>query len=307
MFNLTDLLAQNQMMTIVDKLGRTPLSQIFILGLVLTAIRVALLPYFKKTPKHKRYGAYGVAKMVDGIADAIVYASIVVFMLVRPFWFQAFTIPSGSMIDTLLIGDFVFVNKWVYRGGEPKDGDIIVFKPPTVALEPGQDPGTFFIKRLIGSPGDTVEWKGKKMYRNGQLLQEPHAGYTKPGDPNGPRAPESMWSMIPQPDFKLVEEGGQVVPVQVMGDYVNNYSISMDMLQENTIGTKKPFWPKDKAQALKWKDAPPAKVPAGYYLFMGDNRNGSSDGRFWGLVPRESIVGRADFIWLPVARWRKLD
>lgn len=293
----------------IDKLARTPLSKILILSIVLTILRAALYPRLKSFQEHERFGGlYKGIKFVDGFSDAVVYAAIVVFMLVRPFVLQTFNIPSGSMIDTLRVGDFIIANKNIYRHSDPHRGDIIVFKPPARALFPGQDPETDFIKRLIGVPGDVIEWKGKKMIVNGKVVDEPYADYTRPSDPNGPPAPKEMWDSIEQADFKIVKDGDQYIPVQYNDSGVNLFPTNIGAGDPNATGS--PYGsiiPKSKDEAMRWRDLPPAAIPPGHYLFMGDNRNGSLDGRFWGLVPREDIIGKAEFIWLPMSRWRKLN
>ena len=109
-------------------------------------------------------------------------------MLVRPFGIQTFYIPSGSMIDTLMINDYIVANKLAFRLGKPNHGDIVVFKPPRRALNPGQGE-TDFIKRLIGIPGDVIEWNDKKLYRNEKYVPEPYVDYTFPGNPEGPIVP----------------------------------------------------------------------------------------------------------------------
>ncbi|MCL6584770.1 MAG: signal peptidase I [bacterium] len=98
--------------------------------------------------------------------EAIVIA-IALALVIRTFVVQAFKIPSGSMIPTLLIGDHILVNKFIYRFEKPERGDIIVFKYP-------QDPSRDFIKRLIGKPGDTLEIRNKQVFINGKPLYEPY-------------------------------------------------------------------------------------------------------------------------------------
>lgn len=302
----TGLLATG-MADLIDKLARTPLSIILILSLVLTVLRISVVPYLKKTPQHQRYGAFGVVKFFDSFFDAIVFAAVVVFMLVRPFVLQTFNIPTGSMIPTLLVGDFIVANKNIYRHSDPNVGDVIVFKPPKEALRPDQDPETSFIKRLVGKPGDVIEWKGKKMYRNGSVVNEPHTSFTVPGQEEGAPAPKDMWPNITQADFKLVESDGKIIPVLYTSGAVNGYPINMTGDNAANTAYAHSVMPDDEAEAKSWAAAKPAAIPAGMYLFFGDNRNGSLDGRFWGLVPRDDIIGKAEFIWLPFSRIRRLS
>ena len=109
-------LAQSQpspIMEFVDKLARTPLSKLVIFIAVLTVIRVALMAYLNKTPKHMRSGPFSAAKFVNETCDALVYAGGLVFLLIRPFALQTFYVPSGSMLETLQLNDFLIGNKWV--------------------------------------------------------------------------------------------------------------------------------------------------------------------------------------------------
>lgn len=304
---LMPLLAVNDFATFIDKLARTPLSIIVLMSVVLTLIRMGLHAKLKSTEPHQRFGSFKFLKSVDGLCDAIVYAAIVVFMMVRPFVLQTFNIPSGSMIDTLRVGDFIVANKFTYRTADPKRGEVIVFRPPATALYPGQDPETSFIKRLVGTPGDVIEWRGKKMYCNGAVVEEKHADFTVPGNEEGSPAPKELWSQIPQADFKFVEDGGKVIPVLYTNNAVNGMPINNTGTDVNITHGQGSTEPNDLDQAMRWKEAPPAKIPQRMYFFMGDNRNGSLDGRFWGLVPRDSIIGKAEIIWLPTSRWRRIE
>lgn len=115
-------------------------------------------------------------------AEALVFALALAFVI-RAFVVQSFTIPSGSMLQTIQIGDYLLVNKFIYgvkipfthkylfRGEDPQNGDIIVFEYP-------RDPDTDYIKRVVGVPGDVLEMKHKKFYRNGKLVQEDYVQHT---------------------------------------------------------------------------------------------------------------------------------
>ena len=120
------------------------------------------------------------------------YAEIIIIALllalpVRAFLFQAFKIPSGSMLDTLLVGDHLLVNKflygpripftntYIYRGEDPRTGDIVVFEFP-------DDPSMDYIKRVVGCPGDILEMRNKALYRNGRMIEEPYVRHTPTRD-----------------------------------------------------------------------------------------------------------------------------
>jgi signal peptidase I len=280
------LLAQEQTQSasqdFIDHLARTPLSNVIIFVGICTVLRIILAPAIAKIPPFRRGTGYTALRIMNEAIDAIVYAGVFVFLIIRPFCVQAFKIPSGSMLDTLQINDYIVANKAIYRYTDPKDGDIVVFRPPVIACQPDQldadhQVDVDFIKRCIGVPGDIIEIRSGTLYRNGKAVQEPYIR-EKPNE-----------------DFKLVLYNGQYWPLSMSGDKVN----------DNPQLTAVPFqvvndYPKmQQLLALK-----PAPIPKGFYLFMGDNRNNSFDGRAWGLEPRDDIIGRSEFIWMPISRWR---
>ena len=282
------------MMLIIDKLARAPLSQVLLFAGVWTLLRVLIYPYLKNTAKHKRSGLYSFARIVNELSDALVYAAIVVFMLVRPFGIQTFWIPSGSMIDTLHLNDFIVANKFIYRFNEPQAGDIVVFNPPSYAPARGEGQVNY-IKRLIGTPGQTIEIKNKVLYRDGKPVDETYVDYTDRFTQQV--LPKADWKNVEIPDFKLVEDKGKLIPLTMTFDQVNNrWEVN------GSQATAEPYIIYDRAEMDRLRALPAAKIPAGYFLFMGDNRNGSSDGRYWGLAPRKDIIGRSEFRWLPIGR-----
>ncbi len=299
---MLELLAQQEVSSsqaTIDRLARTPLSQIIILVVVCSVVRFAMAPWLANRPLHLRSGLYSFGKFLNEFLDAVIYAAVFVFMVVRPFGVQTFTIPTGSMLETIQLSDFILANKAVYRYTNPKVGDIVVFRPPKYACEPSQiaADGTVnadFIKRLVGGPGDVVEIRNGTLYRNGKETNEPYLK-SKPD-----------W------DFKLVKVDGVVKGDQPeFNDYPVSKSYWPLALQGEMVNlpygrTAPPFVVQDTAMGDKLRELTPASIPPGYYLFMGDNRPGSFDGRAWGLVAESEIIGRAEFIWWPMARWRKL-
>lgn len=283
----------------IDRLARAPISAVVLFAAVCTLVRLAVHPVLMTVQLHKRGPGYWVARFANEVSDALVYAVIVVALLLRPFVVQTFFIPTGSMIDTLLIHDYIVANKFIYRTSEPKRGDIVVFKPPKHGLLPGQG-DTDYIKRLVGTPGDVVEIRDNKLYLNGKPQEEPYVTFTYTdlmhGQIGTTPMPKSEWPSVRIPDFKLIDYEGHMIPVLSFGIEVNSES----------TGTAPVFQVESQespmAQALR--QAPPAKIPKGYFLMMGDNRNGSYDGRSWGLVPRSQIIGRSELIWFPMSRWR---
>jgi signal peptidase I len=207
---------------------------------------------------------------------------LIVFGL-RSFLVEPFKIPSGSMMPTLLIGDFILVNKFTYgirlpvinqkivQLNDPQRGDIMVFRYP-------EDPGLDYIKRVVGTPGDVVEYRDKKLSVNGQPVptrQTDTYSYVGSGlnyvtalvyDERLNGEGHAMMTEPGKPDF---------FPPQVM-DFPGRENCSYN------------------AEGVGFK----CTVPAGQYFMMGDNRDASNDSRYWGFVPDENIVGRAFFIWM---------
>jgi signal peptidase I len=268
-----DLLAQTGPGTgpsLIEKLARTPLSSILWFACVCTVLRFGLGLWASKLEQEIAPWAWAVRFLHD-MTDAFVYASILVFLLLRPYVLQTFQIPSESMVPTLQVGDWLIVNKFAYRIGDPQFGDIVVFKPPKRALYSWQDPNQDFVKRLIGMPGDVIEIRDSVLYRNGQKVEEPYRNEQTIGD------------------FKLVRYHGELVPIFRFG----TGNIPRDSLYVDKVN------PQD--MEAVW-NLPAEPIPDGYYLMMGDNRNWSADGRIWGLVPRSQLVGKAWFRLFPFRR-----
>lgn len=197
-------------------------------------------------------------------------ATVVIAVFVITFVVQAFQIPSESMENTLLIGDYLLVDKLCYGGGTVSDHlipyrkirreDIIVFHYPV-------NPAQHFVKRVIGVPGDRIRLVKKRVYVNGVLLNEPYVRYTKFTDPSNA---ETLF----RDDFPRVD-----LPVP---------------------GLEAEWW----LQMRKLVEDGQLIVPEGYYFVLGDNRDDSLDSRYWGFVPRENIIGRPLMIYWSV---RSLD
>ena len=305
---------------IIDNLARTPLSQVVIFVVVLTFVRIAIYPILAKTAPHKRGGTYRSARFLNEILDAFVYAGVFVFMLIRPFGVQAFLIPSGSMWPTLNVNDFIVANKAVYRYSDPKAGDIVVFRPPVGATEgrPEQkDPVTGevkvdFIKRCIGTPGQIIELREGQLFRDGKKVEEAYKTYSEcTNQPPGQECQDfrnltdSEKDNLTKASFKLVKYKGRIIPLNFTNNDANSRSPMANNIGEHSpYNVASDFVIDDQDEARRLRSAPAEPVPAGFYLMMGDNRNGSFDGRGWGLVPRRDIIGRSEVIWLPINRWR---
>ena len=201
---------------------------------------------------------------------------LLVFML-RSFLFEPFRIPSGSMIPTLEIGDLIMVNKYEYgirlpvinkkviEVGQPKRGDVMVFRYP---LNPSQD----YIKRVVGLPGDRVEYINKRLTINGQPV--PLERLDPYYDPDRMQYYAHFRESLGAVDHRIIVS--EQVPPGLGGGFPNTHP---DACQYSGSGVV-------------------CQVPPGHYFMMGDNRDNSEDSRFWGFVPDENIVGRAFFIWM---------
>jgi signal peptidase I len=189
---------------------------------------------------------------------------LLIVLVFRSFLFEPFKIPSGSMIPTLLVGDFIVVNKFAYGIrlpvwnkkaidiGLPERGDVVVFRFP-------EDPAVNFIKRAVGLPGDTITYRDKELFVNGEKVDAKSAGRFESSD---------IKCTTPAADANLFDEQLGAV----------NHSI----LLHDRSGSRNGQW----------------VVPEGHYFMMGDNRDRSNDGREWGFVPEENLLGRAVGIWL---------
>lgn len=211
--------------------------------------------------------------------------ALLIWIVLRSFLVEAFRIPSASMENTLLVGDFLFVNKAVF-GGEleipltgihccrlpafraPRRGEVVIFR----SVE-DSTPDLNIVKRVMGVPGDTLQMVHDTVIRNGQRLDEPYALHTA-------EAP------LPDEDFRLRQIRAWQQPHYIGGDPQRYQPTTHD-----------------------WG---PIVVPAQHYFVMGDNRDESYDSRFWGFLPRAHIRGAPLFIYMSVAthpfrvRWNRL-
>jgi len=185
---------------------------------------------------------------------------IVAVLILRSFLVEPFRIPSGSMMPTLLVGDFILVNKYAYGLrlpvintkildiGHPQRGDVVVFRYPN-------DPSVDYIKRVIGLPGDTIRYHNKKLYINGTQIQDEIKGIYQ--DPcTGPGNTE------------FIEDLDSV-----------KHSILLDLNESPRFETER-------------------VIKEGEYFVMGDNRDNSNDSRRWGTVPEANLVGKAFMVWM---------
>jgi signal peptidase I len=187
---------------------------------------------------------------------------VLIVLLLRSFLAEPFRIPSASMMPTLLIGDFILVNKFTYgiklpvintkiiEMSKPARGDIVVFRYP-------KDPSVDYIKRVIGLPGDKITYDDKKLTVNGQAVSYKSLGF-----------------------YQGIGQG-----VDMTG---------AEQLLENLTGVEHNILIRHGVSSAEGSYI----VPEGQYFVMGDNRDNSNDGRYWGFVPEENLVGKAFFIWM---------
>jgi signal peptidase I len=214
--------------------------------------------------------------------------TVIMALFGMTFIVQAVKVPTGSMQNTITIGDHLLVNKFIFAPGTPlpflpqreiKRGDIVVFKYPGNVHNPAGDTKpdnlpfkTNYVKRVIGLPGDTVEVRGDRVYVNNEPLAE-HVIMAESRNAKGP-----------------------LVPIEATPRQANEpYSVYYDpeTVQAARAGQKM-VASSDFHYAVNDK---PYKVPDDSYFVMGDSRDNSSDSRAWGVVPRELVVGRAMFVY----------
>ena len=187
-----------------------------------------------------------------------IFPVLFVVLILRSFFIEPYKIPSGSMIPTLMIGDFILVDKNIYgykipltnitlfENEDPKRGDVVVFKYP-------EDQSINYIKRVIGLPGDKILYKNKRLYINDS-------------------------------EYPLLKVEHSFDPIEIADGHVfieNNLQKEYMILNQSNPPFNFEYY-----------------VPSGTYFVLGDNRDNSNDSRFWGPVPEENLVGKAFFIWM---------
>jgi len=216
------------------------------------------------------------------------------FLFAAHFVVQNFKIPTQSMENTLLIGDHLTVNKFIYGNNdfslfptrEPRRGDVVVFRWPG-------DTRQFWVKRLIGLPGDPIELVNDNVMLGKEKLHEPYAFYKEPSRGLSNRDPEIGY----RPSDYYTLKGSLDGAIYRRGEYID--------IQNMIKKTRAPLafayatrFPDDYQRIIKRLESGDGKhVPPGFFLVMGDNRNRSMDSREWGFVPRELMEGRAYWVW----------
>jgi signal peptidase I len=254
--------------------------------LLIAAVITGLLWLFDAKWARKRRSAGEAEPVLIDMARAF-FPVIVVVFLIRSFWVEPFKIPSGSMKPTLLVGDFILVNKYTYGIRIPvinkkvidinpiARGDVVVFRYPA-------DPSVDYIKRVIGLPGDKVTYRNKRLSINNEPVAVQAAGFYTDAELN--------YLRLPTYTEKVGEHTHQmmVVPAQPPVELAQVRQFAQrDNCEYNDEGFS-------------------CTVPAGRYFMMGDNRDQSSDSRYWGFVPDDHIKGRAFLVWMNFSDLRRI-
>ncbi|MDD2916163.1 MAG: signal peptidase I [Gallionella sp.] len=206
---------------------------------------------------------------------------ILIVFFIRSFLVEPFKIPSGSMIPTLQVGDFILVNKFTYgfrlpiighkfiQMNNPQRGDVMVFHYP-------ENSSVDYIKRVVALSGDTVEYRNKRIWVNGVEQAQQADG-----------------------DYNYVEAGLNFVHtekrVEKLGEREHRILVNPEAPTLH-LGSVSEF--QGRENCTYGEDSVRCKVPDGHYFMMGDNRDNSRDSRYWGFVPDRQIVGKAFFIWM---------
>lgn len=216
-----------------------------------------------------------------------IFPMVAAITIFRSFLYEPFQIPSGSMMPTLLVGDFILVEKFAYGVKDPvwrkqlvdvedpNRGDIVVFKFPN-------DTRIDFIKRVVGLPGDTIVYRNKELYIKPNCeTGESHTQGLKCGEFN-----KLSRELVNRDEFTHLGVS-QIRATEGLADV--KHDILINPLALSLTGR---YYQQSGTAADEWR------VPADSYFVMGDNRDNSQDSRMWGFVPKENLVGKAVFIWM---------
>ena len=254
--------------------------------LLLAAVITGLLWLFDAKFARPRRAATEAEPIVVDMARAF-FPVIVVVFLIRSFWVEPFKIPSGSMKPTLVVGDFILVNKYTYGIRIPvinkkvidvnpvARGDVVVFRYPA-------DPSVDYIKRAVGLPGDKIVYRGKRLTVNGQPVDVQPGGFYTDSEMNYLRLPTSIETLGNHKHQIMIVPGQPPVDLATVRQFAHRENCEYN------------------------DDGFSCTVPADSYFMMGDNRDQSSDSRYWGFVPDDHIKGRAFLVWMNFGDFRRI-
>lgn len=224
-----------------------------------------------------------ISEYIQALVSAVILA-----VLIRGFVYEPFKIPSESMVPTLLVGDHIFVARykyglrvpftkiWLKELADPERGDVVVFSYP-------EDEDVDFIKRVVGLPGDKISMQGGKLFVNGQeVTTEDFLPIGQNEDNNCVMDLSPLSGGILPSSFK---------PFPYYGDF-HQFDQKLETFPENTTHLIQ------RSKYIPRVDEFEFTVPERSFFVMGDNRDQSQDSRFWGVVPRENLKGKAIYIWL---------
>jgi signal peptidase I len=248
----------------------------------------------KKKEEHNPKGVF------RELFEVVFFGLTILIFFVTYVW-QNFQIPTSSMENSLLIGDHITGNTFIFKGKSDwekaifpfrdiKRGDVVIFSSIT-------NPKQSWIKRCVGVPGDRVEVVDGKYYLDGELLNEPYA-YYRDSVRGALRGPETGYYPA---DYHTLKPGLENAHQLPSWEGYNDRHLTVQDLRERSmfyLRDMKDLDPKAYQRIVdRLYSSAEDRIPEGFYFLMGDNRNNSEDGRTWGLMPHELIHGRAYFVW----------
>ena len=269
------------MLTLKEVLG---FPAVLLLATVLTGIVWTIDTLVLKKSRANKSTVPVVVEMARSFFPVI----LIVFVL-RSFLYEPFKIPSESMVPTLVVGDFILVNKFTYGVrlpvlnkkivdvGLPKRGDVMVFRYP-------EDPTKDFIKRVVGLPGDKIAYKNKRLVINDQpIVTEQLDSQTRVDDRLAFQSYDVIREKLGEkPHISYLDPRAKGVRLGGVREFPNRANCAYN--DDQMICT----------------------VPAGHYFMMGDNRDNSEDSRYWGFVPEDNIVGKAVLVWMNFGSMKRI-
>lgn len=274
-----------------DRIAAISLPGALLVLTALTAARIVL-----------RATRAAVFRLLAELIESAILAFALVFLLLRPFLIQTYYIPTGSMHPTLREGDHILVNKWIYRWRAPQRGDVLVFRAPPEAAPDEKE----FIKRIVGLPGDCVAVKEGFVQVGGQIFTRTEIrailGEPQSADERAEQAPRTALRLTRD---ALWFGGRHVLPDEfaaLAGHPGEPVTIHPGLVLRNGEPLVEGYIAEDAQYHME-----PCVIPPGHLFVMGDNRNQSHDSHFWGPLSKERVVGRAEFVFWPLAHAQRIE